>query len=95
MRFRRGAEQTGKVPMRFRKDILGVVLVSALAAGLSGCEMLHELQPHRLWKLNHGTAGMTDADYSYYPTNPAGASGFLASVPDEPREKVAASQANP
>lgn len=77
--------------MKSRKDILAAVLAAAIAAGASGCELMHEMQPHRLWKLNHGSPGMPADAWSYYPTNANGSPAYLASVPDDPPAETAAS----
>jgi hypothetical protein len=79
--------------MNSRKDILVAVLTAAFAAGASGCEMMHELQPHRLWKLNHGSSGMPPEDYSYHSVDPADSNAYLASVPDDPPARPPATDA--
>jgi hypothetical protein len=70
--------------MNCRKDIVVAVLAAAFAAGTSGCQMLHEMQPHRLWKWNHGTEGMPPEDYSQFPAYSGDSSVCLASVSDDP-----------
>ncbi|MDB4614109.1 hypothetical protein OAH18_00320 [bacterium] len=42
------------------------VLAAMMLAGLSGCNsaFMHELQPHRLWRLNRGPAPGNGAMYS-------------------------------
>lgn len=40
-----------------RKGLLAVILAAIASLSLSGCRMMHELRPDRLWKLNHGLEG--------------------------------------
>lgn len=49
------------------------ILLAAVLAGLSGCSLLHELKPHRLWRLNQASSPMSGGSSAYY------------SVPEQPR----------
>jgi len=69
--------------MNRRKDVVVAVLAAVLAAGTSGCQLMHELQPHRLWKWNHGSPGMPPEDYGVLPANSV-SPAYLASVADDP-----------
>lgn len=53
----------------------------ALAAAVSllsstGCSLLHELQPHRLWRLNQASSPMRGGSSAYY------------SIPELPRPQT-------
>jgi ABC-type uncharacterized transport system auxiliary subunit len=41
-----------------------VLILACCAACLSGCNFLHELQPHRLWRLNRHPAPSSASYYS-------------------------------
>lgn len=40
------------------------VLASALWLASSGCALMHEMQPHRLWRWNRGPAPSTNPFFS-------------------------------
>ena len=78
--------------MNFRKGLLYSLIAAAGAVSTSGCasmddmnpkRLLHNLQPHRLWKANHGISGMPAEDYSTSnDRGPSQSGGFFASVSD-------------
>lgn len=49
-------------------------LVSLL--GSTGCSLLHELKPHRLWRLNQASSPMAGGSSAYY------------SIPEQPRPET-------
>lgn len=65
-----------------RKGIV-VALLAAAAASLTGCQVLHELRPDQLWKLNHGIDGMKpDAYQSRYEGERSQPPVYFASISD-------------
>ena len=70
--------------MNLRKGLLFSLVAAVGAVSTSGCAMMHELKPHRLWKYNHGTSGMPPEDYfSSNHRGPSQPAGFFASVADD------------
>lgn len=75
--------------MKKRCRRLAVCLSALLLPVFAGCSMLHELQPHRLKRMNHGVDGMPASDYSYLNDTPATSASYFASISD-PIEAVSA-----
>lgn len=67
---------------------LRTLMVLALLVGTAaGCSLLHELQPHRLRKLNSGPAPSFDPEFS---SRDSSAAAELASTTPDPRVLVRA-----
>jgi hypothetical protein len=58
--------------MTARRPLLTLAILVSLL-GSTGCSMLHELKPHRLWRLNQASSPMAGGSAAYY------------SVPELPR----------
>jgi len=70
--------------MTMRREIVCLVAAACFSVSMTGCQMLHNLQLHRLWKLNHGAAGMPPEDYqTRNDAGPTSPSAYFASVNDE------------
>lgn len=68
--------------VEFRRVIAGAVL-ALVVWGASGCQVLHDLQPHRLKRLNHGVNGMPASDYySFESAEDGPETAYHASVDD-------------
>lgn len=63
---------------------IAIALTTAMLFTSTGCSLLHNLKPHRLWRLNRATNGMhTDAYYSVSdPIPPREARSSEAGVPE-------------
>jgi hypothetical protein len=59
-----------------RRVILCGTLALELVA-MTGCTLLHELQPHRLWRLNRQPAPTSSANFSVSDPLPADAHAVL------------------
>ncbi|MBI1313769.1 hypothetical protein GC176_20955 [bacterium] len=51
--------------MTARRQLLALTALVSLL-GSTGCAMLHELQPHRLWRLNQASSPMAGGSAAYY-----------------------------
>lgn len=60
------------------------VVVAGLALGsATGCEsLLHNLKPHRLWRLNRHSPPMTSGSSVYYSVPPPLLQGAVSTEPD-------------
>lgn len=58
-----------------------LIVVSAIALSQTGCAMMHDLQPHRLWRWNRGPAPSSDPYFSISDPVPASAPRTATSVP--------------
>jgi hypothetical protein len=58
--------------MTTRRQLLALAALVSLL-GSTGCSMLHELKPHRLWRLNQASSPMAGGSAAYY------------SIPESPR----------
>jgi hypothetical protein len=48
-----------------RRQLLALAALVSLL-GSTGCSMLHELKPHRLWRLNQASSPMRGGSSAYY-----------------------------
>ena len=51
--------------MTARRKLLALTALVSLL-GSTGCSMLHELKPHRLWRLNQSSTPMRGGSNAYY-----------------------------
>ncbi len=51
--------------MTTRRQLLALAALVSLL-GSTGCAMLHELKPHRLWRLNQASSPMAGGSSAYY-----------------------------
>ncbi len=58
-----------------------LIVVSAIAFSQTGCAMMHDLQPHRLWRWNRGPAPSSDPYFSISDPVPTSATRTATSVP--------------
>lgn len=58
-------------------------LLALVLCGTVGCQLVHDLQPHRLKRLNHGVDGMPASDYYSFDADRGDrCEAYLASVAD-------------
>lgn len=73
--------------IRFRNLTLGLVASALLTS--TGCSLLHNLKPHRLWRLNRATNGMDSGAYfsvaDPIPEPRRETEDSLESAPEEPQ----------
>lgn len=62
-----------------------ILLLGVWGASLcTGCQMLHELQPHRWKRLNYGVDGMPNSDYQTFHHAPGlPENGYFACIPED------------
>ncbi|MFQ5731284.1 MAG: hypothetical protein ACE5KM_04935 [Planctomycetaceae bacterium] len=74
-----------------RKGLAAALLAVVAGSSLSGCNLLHEMQPHRLKKLNNGINGTKPEDYqSRNETIPLDEPLYFASISDDVPENGSA-----
>lgn len=69
--------------MRIRSGLSALLLAGVCTAGLTGCQLMHELNPHRWKRMNYGVDGMPSDDYhTFNRSNSDGTNPYFASVVD-------------
>lgn len=63
------------------------VLASAMCLVFSGCAMMHDFRPHRMWRFNRGPAPSTNPFFSVSdPIPQLGEAAESLELADEPNE---------